>query len=144
MQARLPQPLASRQPITESRVVLANPSIEANSLQQTAAFVTDGPLLPVNAVSGTDRNPISSIAFGISSHPAQRHWDKQRAHLEEKDGEVRLWLRDTRMSASQGLELAMTLRKRFAELGVKLARFTLNGQPYDQLNSFPQTPLSNY
>lgn len=138
---RKPQPTGLVPTNSAPRAGSFNPSVfEEKTIQQTAAFVT-GPQLQPNVVTGSDRNPITPAALGISTHPAQRHWDKQHAHLETKDGDVHLWLRDTRMNASQGLELAITLRKRFAELGVKLARFTLNGQPYDHLNSHSQSPV---
>lgn len=107
---------------------------DAEAIQQTATIVA-GQLLPVNPAVGTNHCSISSVAPGITLNAAQRHWDKQRTHIEKKDDEIRLWLRDTRIGTAQGLELAMALRKRFAELGLTLARFTLNGQVYDQLNS---------
>ena len=118
------------------------PAIEMGATQQIAG-IANGAALPITTVLSADSTPVSSsLAFGISANSAQRHWEKQRAHLEQKDGEVRLWLRDTQVDEAQGLELAMALRKRFAELGLKLACFTLNGQAVTQENS-QQTIRSN-
>lgn len=98
-----------------------------DTLSTQAAAMANISLLAQSGGSASSPADIQGAAPSSAGYSIDRRWEKQRAYLEEKQGEVSLWLRDTRINENQGLQLAAALQKRFAELGQHLAHFTLNG-----------------
>jgi len=58
---------------------------------------------------------------------SRMEWKTAHAHALLGSGEIRLWLRDARLRAGDGERLLRSLRGHFAQLGLKLVEFTLNG-----------------
>lgn len=126
---------AQTQAQTQQSSALAQP-IKSDLRYRPNETVTST-LLPLTNFPTPPIPPIGSNAtkVGIPLPPAGRPevteaqipWDKQHAHLVESEGEVSLWLRDTRLTAKDGVAILFSLRKHFTELGHKLTQLTLNG-----------------
>ncbi|MES2538656.1 MAG: hypothetical protein V4632_22590 [Pseudomonadota bacterium] len=65
-------------------------------------------------------------------------WQAQHAHVRATENGLQVWLRDARHQETDGLKLLRELRSRFAQLGLRLAQFTLNGKQVAQATHLDQ------
>lgn len=102
--------------------------IVSNEIFQLANF--QAPIQPQRLNPGEQQALAAQDPVSTDTRTAeQAPWEKQNIHLVENNGEISLWLRDTRFTPSDGLGLYLSLQKRFADLGQKLAQLTINGWP---------------
>ncbi len=98
--------------------------ITQNSTQNVLANALPHSLEPRFAGSA-DHEAVAPQNYRQFSRAA---WQAQHSHVMLSSEGLRLWLRDARYDVTDGEKLLRELRQHFADLGLRLAQFTLNGE----------------